>query len=188
MRAEGRLAAVLVVAVLGLVGCSGEDEPAPGPSAAPTTTAATAAFDCAPVSDADLSEWLGVPLTVATDPTDDGGTACSATDLGDQLLLVEWAPLTGAGDLDVAANRVFADRDPAPVVEETALPGGAPARMVVTETPGTQIQVDLVSLNGRDGLHVVVSAGATGDRLTLGRDRLVDAAARIADAYAAPAG
>lgn len=190
MRAEASLAAALAFAVLGVTGCSADDEPSSRPSATPTPTASpTAAFGCERVSDADLGEWLGVPLQVEADPTDDGGTSCSATDLGDTLLVVEWAPLTGAdGDLDVAANQVFADRDPAPTVEETALPGGAPARMVVTEDPGTQVQVDLVSLTGDDGLHVVVSAGATGGGLTLDRARLVDTAARIADAYAVPTG
>ncbi|TQK69779.1 hypothetical protein [Nocardioides sp. SLBN-35] len=190
MRAEASLAAALAFAVLGVTGCSADDEPPSRPSATPTPTASpTAAFGCERVSDADLGEWLGVPLQVEADPTDDGGTSCSATDLGDTLLVVEWAPLTGAdGDLDVAANQVFADRDPAPTVEETALPGGAPARMVVTEDPGTQVQVDLVSLTGDDGLHVLVSAGATGGGLTLDRARLVDTAARIADAYAVPTG
>lgn len=184
MRAE--LASALAVAVLGLAGCSADEPSArPTPTPTPTPTPAEAAFGCDRVSDAELGEWLGVPLEVEEYAADDGGTSCAAAHSGDQLLQAQWAPLTGADTLDVAANRVFADREPVPTVVDTALPGGEPARMVVTEVPGTQIQVDLVALAGGVGLHVIVSAGDPTGRIAAGRARLVDAAARIAEAYVA---
>lgn len=188
MRAEA--AAALAVAVLLVAGCSTGDEPSAGPTpaATPSPSPTRAAFGCDRVSGAEVGQWLGAPLEVEANPTEDGATACSAVHLGDERVTLSWAPVTGAGTLDVASNRVFGDREPAPAVEETTLPGGTPARMVVTEVPGTQIQVDLVSLTGDDGLHVVVSAGAVGGGLTLGLARLVDTAARIAEAYATPAG
>lgn len=183
MRAE--LAAALAVAVLGLAACSDDTDPPAAP--APTATTSQAALTCERVRGADLSTWLGVPLEVAANPTD-GGTGCSAQHLGDVLVQVQWARVEGADSIEMAAGQVFAGRSPRPAVEETTLPGGAPARRVVTEDPGAQVQVDLVTMSDGDGLHVLVSAGSTTGRLSITRARLEGAAARIAAAYADPAG